>query len=397
VFPLIRRVRVSRAAGVLFVVLLVSACGDEVAIFALTFQLSVHGAIAVALLQIAGLVPGIILGRLVGASLVGRPPGRVLAVASAGQAVIAAGIAATPPPGVVIGLVALLSAVNVVGLTALNSALPQLSEMPAERAYAIGQAGPSLAMLLGPIGGIELYTLLGQRGALAVDAISFLAVAYYGLARWGLPAGSDQDEGEDEAVVRGRITPRLMLMVGAILIVIAATAGSDIAFIFLIRQHIPHDAVPAYGLATAAWAVGILAGSAIAASFRGPSAKQLFAAGGLIGLVYASCGLMPTMAFLIAAFVLGGAANGVFNATLRATIYNIAGPRLAPRAFGIFMVGANSAVLGGMLIVTPFAARHSASVYLVGGLAAVAASGAAALVTRTHAAEVPVASSAKTG
>ncbi|MFF5025558.1 hypothetical protein ACWCPJ_21100 [Streptomyces collinus] len=366
--------RVRLRAVLLFTVLLVSYGGDEVAVFALTFHLASSGAYFVAALQIAGLLPGVVLGRYLGGRLTGRRPGPVLAAASAAQAAVAVVLSFGLPPSGVIACVALLAAVNTISVTVVNAALPVLADTDVpEKAYGFGQSAGSLAMVLGPLAGSALFAAVGVRGALLADAATFLAVAAYGVAVRTL--GLVPEDGEPDAVsAHGGLTGGSVLAVGLVFVVIAATAGTDVAFVFLVREHMPGAAVAVFGFATAAWAVGILAGSALAGTLSPvPPVVRLALSGSVIGAVYLACGLAPGVTVLLSAFVIGGTANAVFNTTLRAAIYRMVGPAQAARAFGTFIAGANTAVLCGIVVATPFAEGTSAWTYAVGGGAALVA------------------------
>ncbi|MER6029854.1 hypothetical protein [Streptomyces sp. NPDC001851] len=360
--------------ALLFAVLLVSAGGDEVAVFALTFHLASSGAYFVAALQIAGLLPGVLLGRYVGGRLVGHRPGPVLATASAAQAAAAVVLSFGLPPEAVVGCVALLAAVNTVSATVVSAALPVLADTDvAEKAYGFAQSASSLAMVLGPLAGSALFAVLGVRGALLADAATFLAVAAYGVAVRTVDLVPGHGE-TDDVPARGGLTGGSVLAVGLVFVVIAATAGTDVAFVFLVREHVPGSAVAVFGFATAAWAVGIMAGSALAGSLSPVHpVVRLALSGSVIGAVYLVCGLAPGVTVLLSTFLVGGAANAVFNTTLRAALYRMAGPAEAARAFGTFIAGANTAVLCGIVVATPFAEGTSAWTYTVGGAAALLA------------------------
>lgn len=380
--------------ALLFVVLLVSSGGDEIAVFALTFDLASSGAYFVAGLQVAGLLPGVLLGRYVGGGLTGRRPGPVLAAASAAQAAVAAVLSFDLHPAAAIACVALLAAVNTVSVTVLNAALPTLvGDLVAEKAYGLGQSASSLAMVLGPLAGAALFAALGVRGALLIDAATFLAVAVYGLAvRRVEPApGSTEPDATPE---RGGLTTGAVLALGLVFVVIATTAGTDVAFVFLVREHMPGSAVAVFGFATAAWAVGILLGSVLVGRLASvPPISRLALSGSVIGAVYLVCGLVPTATVLLSTFIVGGMANAVFNATLRAAIYRMAGPAQAARAFGTFIAGANAAILCGIAIATPFAEGASAWTYTVGGAAAFLAALACVLVAIRTREELPAGAS----
>ncbi|MGA5822857.1 MFS transporter [Kitasatospora sp. NPDC094028] len=370
----VRRRRTGTAR--LLLVLFVTAAGDEIAAFVLTFKLADHGPLVVALLQIANLLPGVLLGAWVGARLVGRPPGRVLAAAALAQAAAAVGLVAAGAVGPTVALVVLLAVVGTVSATALTASLPVFHRGEPEQAYGLSQTMSSVAMLVGPMLGAALYTTVGAGPALAIDAASFLAVSAYGLAHWSTaaPAPEPGPEPVTPQVPAVRLSGPVLLIVAAVFLVIAATAGTDVAFVFLVREHVPH-AAQAYGLATAAWAVGILAGGLVAARLGGTAAvARLSLAGLVIGLAYAGSGALPRLVTLVVLFVFGGLANAVFNASLRATIYRLAGPRQAPRAFGVFLSGVNAAIVVGIVTVTPFAQHASRAVYLVAGSVAVLSS-----------------------
>lgn len=391
------------ATARLLLVLFVTAAGDEIAAFVLTFKLADHGSLVVAVLQIANLLPGVLLGAWVGARLVGRPPGRVLALATLAQAAAAAGLVAAGAVGPTVALVVLFAVVGTVSATAMTASLPVFHRGEPEQAYGFSQTVSSAAMLVGPMLGAGLYATVGAGPALAIDAASFLAVTAYGLAHWSTTAPGPEPEPDPEPdpgpeaaaapVPAVRLSGPVLLVVAAVFLVIAATAGTDVAFVFLVREHVPH-AAQAYGLATAAWAAGLLAGGLVAARLGRTSAvARLPLAGLVIGLAYAGSGALPRLVPLVVLFVLGGLANAVFNASLRATIYRLAGPRQAPRAFGVFLAGVNAAILVGIVTVTPFAQHASRAVYLAAGGVAVLSSLALGLtgVARPSAGPAPAA------
>ncbi|WP_160148851.1 MFS transporter [Amycolatopsis alkalitolerans] len=376
-------------AVLLFTVLLISYGGDEVAVFALTFHLSSSGALFVAGLQVAALLPGVLLGRYVGKLLIGRKPGAVVAAASAAQAAVAVVLSFDLPAAGTVGFVALLAVVNTFSVTMLNAALPMLAATEvAESAYGLGQSASSLAMVLGPLAGAGLFAVMGVRGALLIDAATFLTVAAYGVAVRAVPLAEDAEP--DAKPERGGLTGTAILTVGLVFVVIGTTAGTDVAFVFLVREHMPDSAVAVLGFATAAWAIGIMLGSSLVSRVSSVSpVVRLALSGSLIGAVYLACGLAPTAAVLLTTFVLGGLANAIFNATLRAAIYRMVGPSEATRAFGTFLAGVNAAILCGIAIATPFAEGASATAYTVGGGAALLAALVAIPVALRTSAEVP--------
>src|SRR4051794_3939420 len=158
----------------------VSFFGDQVATIALMLRLQGDGgsAIAVAGLLMAGLAPIVLLSSVAG-WLVDRCGSRpLLAASGALQAGICSALVFVPDPPATLALVALLGAGQAVNGATWQALVPSLVpavELP--RALGLGQAANTVGLIAAPAVGGVLTAWAGARPAIALDALTFLAVA----------------------------------------------------------------------------------------------------------------------------------------------------------------------------------------------------------------------------
>ncbi len=367
--------------------MLFSACGDEIAAFALVFRLADRGAWAIALLQAGPLVPGMLLGRRVGRAAQGRRPAPLLVVANLLQAATVTGMAASDSTWLLLLLTYLLGAFGALSATLLNSALPDLLEFEGERAYGIQASVGSLATVAGPMAGVALAAMLGVRTVLIVDGMTFAAFAIL-LAPLAHHHGSKPFEAEKESNPARAWSSEIFRLVAPLMVVVAATAGTDVAFVYLVRQNLHSSARLGYGLVFAAWAAGMFAGGFVAGPLKAVAARAILAScSGVLGVVYVVYGLWPAIPTLVIASLFGGVANATFNASIRAAIYQSTTAPRASLAFGTFVAAANGAVLVGLLAASGIAEHYARGAYLVGGVLACGAGLAAYRLTRPTAVE----------
>ncbi|WP_324787682.1 MFS transporter [Sphingopyxis sp. MG] len=224
----------------LLAALAVSTVGDEVTLITLMFRTAGDQAsLAVPLLLIAQLVPGLIAAPYIGRLTDRRDAGLLLIVASLLQSVVIAWIAFSP------GLVATILGAAALGLlfavsgTATFALIPVLAQrlgMPLARANAALEIVRSSGMLIGPVLGGLLVAWGGSSNALLLDAASFIVLALVvrgsGLSRRISPPSESSTTpptllSEYLPLLHDR---RITIMVGALSLEVFATAIADVAF-----------------------------------------------------------------------------------------------------------------------------------------------------------------------
>lgn len=158
----------------------ISILGDELAIFALLLRVKHNGggAIAVAMILVAGQLPLILLSPWAG-MLADRVPVRKLApVINLIQAALAALLAFKQPLAVSLFLICLLGIGQAVVPAAWNATLPEITEkeeMP--RAMSLMQALYALAGMAGPAVAGVMVSRFGYSTPMIANSISFLLIA----------------------------------------------------------------------------------------------------------------------------------------------------------------------------------------------------------------------------
>jgi MFS family permease len=202
---------------------------------------------------------------------------------------------------------------------------------------------------------------MGVRGALAVDAASFLvsAALLTGVPRLppvpaGVPTRFRTDLRRGLSFARSHPVARA---VAVTLFLGVACAGIDnVALVFLARDEL--GASPAvYGAIASAFGVGMLITS-IVLSHRTPAAglRTLFVGGWVLtGLGSLLTAVSPTAWFAITAQALGGAGNGIDNVTSDTLIQGSVPREMLGRIFGLtstaaFVGGGLAYAAGGLLL-----------------------------------------------
>jgi MFS family permease len=342
--PAVNPIRDSPAFRRLLVARTVSHLGDGVAVTALVLlvQEARGTGTAVGALLLATSVPRF-LGPIAGA-VVDRVEQRSLMIAcDLGQALLFGVIAwSVPPFPVLLGLVAAAAALDTLFAPAGRSAVPALVR-PEQmlRANALLSAAMNIRVVLGPVLGGVLVESLDFRGALAVNALSFVASA---AALVGLPAL----RAETSEVVRGFLRTaldglgyawrhRLLRWLSISLFLGVAFAGlDDVALVFLVRETLGGGPI-AFGLVSGAYGVGMLAGS-LGLSWRGTAAAAgaVFAIGWIAsGAGAIATGLAPLLAVAALAQAIAGLGNA-FEVVALDTLVQAHVPReLLGRVFGL--------------------------------------------------------------
>ncbi|MEU5552991.1 MULTISPECIES: MFS transporter [unclassified Micromonospora] len=368
----------------------ISSMGDQVALVALTLRFYEQGASAVLIsaLVVVGVLPIVVIGPLA-APLIDRVESRRLVTAVAlVQAAVVVVVALTDHVGVTLLLVAALGA----GLAVVSPALLLL--VPAvvgeERvAYGYGrlEAFRAVGNVLGPALAGILVAAFGSRGALLIDAVSFVlmamvvtAVAVRREPVSGARAHWSQQVREG-VVVLGR-NRMLVTAVSALAAAVVFTATMSTARVFFAREDVGTTDV-GYGLLLTAHAVGMVAASVLLAP-RVPVAAQprvLAGAGLLMGVALTVVAVLPVLAVALVGFVCTGIANALQNLAVRNLIHAEVPAEVRGRAFACASALLNGANLSGTALGGPaVVVLGGATSLLVAGLGAVVATLAAAPV-----------------
>jgi MFS family permease len=364
-------------------------CGDMLAATALALILQARGegGLAVAGIMLAAALPLTVAGPFAG-RIADRVDSRTLLVTTGlAQAGVCVVLAFARQPGVIIGLVAVLSC----GLAVTSPTLAALTPMMVGRenlgrASGISQTALTTGMLAAPALGGLLVGAFGSRPPLLIDAATYLAIPLAGLLiqtrrggryRAGAAAQTATSSG-GRPVFRLRsdaLLWPLLIMVGA---VIGAISAVDVVDVFFVRDTL-HSSAAAYGIIGAVWLGGMIIGAQIwSRQHNGDlgNARAMLVASTATSVVMAAAGLVPAIGWLLPAWLIGGALNGAENVQIGVLLGSRVRPEVrgqAGAAFNSIASGANAIgfLLGGALLTIA-----SPRILIVGcGLAGLAAVG----------------------
>lgn len=341
--------------------------GDNLGVIALAVLVldETGSALATAALFLAAKFAPALVAPVLTARLDRSPPGRVLALLYAAEALafvalalVASGAFSLP---VVLALAALdgalaltARAVSRATVAALLRPAGLLREGNATINVAFAVTG-----VLGPIFGGVLVAASSPATALWLDAASFAAVGLLiGTARQ-LPT----PEHDGQLSIRARLTAGLAFVASRPdLRTLIVTESVAFVFLFLI---VPIEVVYAkrtlgagdagYGALLAAWGVGLLLGSALFARLRGRRVGPVVvAATSVIGVAYLAMAAAPGIVLACGAAVVGGVGNGVQWVSVLTAVQERVEDAFQARVVGLLeSVGAAAPgigfVLGGVL------------------------------------------------
>ncbi|MDA0161672.1 MFS transporter [Solirubrobacter ginsenosidimutans] len=357
----------------------VSALGDFLALIPLVLHVQERtgSTFAVSAVFFALWAP-VVLGAGLAGTIVDSFENRALLVGvSFAQAAIAVALALC-----VNALWAVLPLVALLGFTVAVSQPAEFALVPAaagdveiaranglmETVRAVGfTAGPLLGGVLGAAGMLRL--------ALAIDALSFVAVGFAGLAlrarRRPAAATAPGERIRARAGFAFLVHDRaLALTLGGAIAALTVFTISVTAEPFFVTDVLGAGSF-GYGLLITAWTLGMLIGAAglpqrVPAAAVAVAALTAIVAQGL-GLVVAA--LAPVLWTALLGFAFGGVAHGLKNVLLRTLIHERVPEALRGRAFAAYNGARNGAELGalalGGLVVGAFGARTG---LLVSGL-----------------------------
>jgi MFS family permease len=344
----------------------VSLFGDAIANVALVLLVAqnstrgISASVAVGLLLLVQVAPRF-LGPFAGTLADRVDQRRLMAWCDGGQALLFGIIAIfLPPLPVLLALVACASLLATFFLPAGRSALPALVRaddiVPAN---ALLSSGFNLSLAVGPgLGGL-LVVFGGVRGALLIDALSFVCSAVLLLR---LPALLSS-----ESVARERgwqaffqetregllylSRHKVARTVGiSLFLTVAIVAVDNVALVFLAENSL-HSGAGGYGLLSSVYGVGMVLAPLLLLSWKKQRASTLLLLLGILldGLGTLLTGLAP--ALLLAAFaqLLAGCGNGFENVGDNALIQETVPRKMLGRVFGT--VGSSTYIASGIAYV----------------------------------------------
>lgn len=353
--PAFRRLLIARA---------VSFTGDGSALVALLLYVKGTNPSGSA---VAGLLLAMSLPRILGpfaGALADRAERRALMLAcDIGQAALFALIAVTLPPyPVLLALVTATATLTTAFEPASRSAMPSLVDDPSlPSANAMIGTAFNLQIAVGPILGGSLVTLLGVRGAIAANAISFLISAAF-LA--GLPRQIAERPGEREHLiadtkaglrfVRHHAVARAIVV--ALFVGVSFAALDNVALVFLARDVLGASEF-GFGMLNASFGIGMIAASLVllrvGARF---GARGMFLAGWAISAVGTlATGLAPVLLAAVGMQILAGSGNGLDNVARDTLIQRTVPDAMLGRVYGLtgtaaFLSSGLAYAAGGVLL-----------------------------------------------
>lgn len=262
-----------------------------------------------------------------------------------------------PPLPILLALVACTSLLSTFFLPAGRSALPALvEENDLTPANALLSSGFNLSLAVGPgLGGL-LVVLSGARGALLLDAFSFIISAAL-LLRLPtlLPAESAFGDGGWRAFLRetreGLIylaRHRVARAVGlSLFLIVAIVAVDNVALVFLAENSLKAGA-GGFGILSSFYGVGMVLAPLLVLGWKSRRASALLLLLGIAldGLGTLLTGLAPVLALAVLAQMLAGCGNGFENVGDNTLIQQTVPRKMLGRVFGT--VGSSTYIASGI-------------------------------------------------
>ena len=330
----------------------------------------------VALVQVATVLPIMLLSLPAGAAADVWDRRRVMLVAQGGLLVVSAllaGLAWTGhlAPGPLIGLTFLVGAGGALyGPAWQASVREQVPRADLPAAVALNSVAYNLARAAGPgLGGV-LVAWAGAHAAFAVNAVSYLGLIAV-LAAWRRPAAEAALPPETfaGAMLSGLRFARLSHALQAVLVRAAAfgfLAGALWALIPLVARDLLGGGAITYGALLAAFGAGAVGGALAGTAVRARVTNEGIVAGGSLAFAAASllAALSPVLVLTLAALALGGAAWLLVLSTFNVTV-QLRSPRwIVGRAMAIYQAGAFGGLALGAWLWGVVAARYGVPVGL---------------------------------
>jgi hypothetical protein len=380
-------VRIRKGWGwLLLATLTLSTIGDEISLITLMFRTAGDRTpFAVPMLLVAELLPGLLATPFIGRLVDARDAGKLLVATALANASIIAWMAWHPDLTSTIAGAGILSILFAIGGTASFALIPVLASglgMTLPRANAVLEFVRSAGMLAGPVVGGALVARGGAGNALLIDAASFVVLAAVVLGS-GLRRPVETEEGGEPRTLLSEYLPvlrdrRITIMIGALTLEVYATAIADVAFVFLVTVSLAAGPT-AFGLLTACWAGGMMAGAAASGTMamRRPApiafASATVMGGTMLAIGIAGMTMLGGLVFVGIAFVIGGAANSAHNVAVRTMLQREAPAGAHGKVAAIYSAGTSSAGILGYMTGGLFAPDGAISAYILGGTLGVVA------------------------
>lgn len=379
-----------------------SYVGDEICAVALA--IAVHDAggsgLAVAAVVLATLLPRVVLAPVIGWLIDHVETTRLLAWVSLAQCGLTVALSAASGLAVQLGLLLLISAGTALTPSALMALVPTVAGSSRSSGITSTMSTVSRASaVLGPLAGAVLVSVSGVRGALLVDAATFLAFAAgfaaLGVRRMPQPRGACT-EGANPALDgirtlwRDRVLRRVVSVLACAIVFVGITY---VATVFLAKD-VMHAGNAGVGLLTAAYGGGMTLGCLgcrrVARERLAPLATT---APVVIGGGFLLTAAVPVLGVAVPAYLMSGIACGLALTAMRTLVVARVPDGLLGRVFAAAAaIGASGELLalclGGVLL-SATGARVALLVAGVGAILPVLAVVAVAGVRRRTVPRVP--------
>lgn len=369
----------------LFSARLVSYAGDSLSLVALIFHVAetTGKGLAVALLLLVGDFAPSLLGPFTGALADRLDRRRLMIVCELVQAVVLLVIVlALPSLPMLLILVAIRATASQVFQPASRAAVPALvGDRDLETANSTLGFGSNSAEAVGPLLAAALFPLVGLRGVLLVDAVSFLVSAVL-LATLPALAAVTGDGRQPSLLRQARAGIGYLLSVPTVRVIflgftaVVVFNGVDDVALVLLAQKTFHVGNSAVGLLLGAVGVGLVAGYALLSRWGNRASMPLLL---IVGFAVSSVGnLLTGLAWAVAAAIalqavrgLGLAAMDVAtNTLLQRTVPADMLGRVFGNLYGAIGVAAATSYLAGGVLLDATSAPVTLIVAGVGGLVA---------------------------
>ncbi|MFG1909236.1 MFS transporter [Kribbella sp. NPDC048928] len=304
-----------------------SYAGDSIALIALLLRVSDgHGPAAVTALLLAFAVPTVAMIPFAGRIVDGYDSRTVLVWSGLLQVAAGVGLAFVHDLVSTLALVCVLQVGQAVAGPAWGALIPRIvGEELVGRATGTSQALIGVATLAGSAAGGVLVGWSGSRGALLVDASTFLVLAVVaGLVRTRRKPepGAARERGGVSAGLRAIFGDDVLrILVPALWIFVVAGEAANVVEVFLITGELGLGP-GLYGAAGAATGAGAILGAWYSGRLRGDRARSLAVVGGMAAIGGSSVlmGLAGNLVMLMIGATTIGVGSGLLNAATSALV-----------------------------------------------------------------------------
>jgi MFS family permease len=318
----------------------ISFFGDSLAMVVLSLKVAeLQRPVLMTLLLIAFSLPLFAMSPISGRLVDEHDSRTVLAVAGTVQVVASLGLVLSPSVWSILGFVVLLQVGQSVTAPAWAALVPRIvGDDQVGKAIGVQQSLAGMTGLAGAAVAGVLYDLVGYSATLLLDTATFAGLVVVALAvrtrrgrRYDLATSGQQvpDEPRPSGWQTIRRDPLLRLLVPALWLFVLSAEATNVVEVFLIRDDLGATAA-VYGLATAAFLLGSIAGPLVAARVTSDRGRVSWsaAAAAAIGVLCAAIGLSPSVWVALPMFVGVGVAGGALNALIGTVMITRAAERV---------------------------------------------------------------------